>query len=83
MTNPDDLAAENARLREQVAALTEERDAIHRAFLGQLAKSDPGFTEEDMASAIPTGPWFEEFLRRIEAGDSNALDVVPFPKVGG
>ena len=80
--NPNDLTAENERLRQQVAALTVERDAINRAFLGQLAKTDPGFTEEDMASAIPSGPWLEEFLNRMVEGDPNAMDSIPTPAKG-
>lgn len=77
MTDPDDLAAENARLRQQLAEVTEERDILHRAVLKQLARNVPPLTEEDMASAIPSGPWLEEFLDRIAAGDPNAMDSFP------
>jgi hypothetical protein len=82
MTNPDDLTAENARLRQQLAEVTEERDILHRAVLKQLARNVPPLTEEDMASAIPSGPWLEEFVKRIQAGDPNAMDVVPTPDKG-
>lgn len=80
---PDDAAAaELARLREQLDTVTEERNFFRQAYLGELAKSDPGFTEEDMASAIPSGPWLEEFLNRMVAGDPNAADSIPSAKKG-
>ncbi len=82
MTNPDDLTAENARLRQQLAEVAEDRDFLRRAYLSQLALTAPPFTQEDMDSAVPTGPWFEEFLDRIAAGDPDAADSIPAPKKG-
>jgi hypothetical protein len=82
MTNPDDLTAENARLRQQLAEVTEERDILHRAYLKYLALTAPPITHEDMDSAIPSGPWLEEFLNRMVAGDPNAMDSVPAPQKG-
>jgi hypothetical protein len=82
MTNPDDLTAENTRLRQQLAAVTEERDILHRAYLKYLALTAPPITQADLDSAIPSGPWLEEFLDRMVAGDPNAMDSVPTPHKG-
>lgn len=82
MTNPEDLSAENARLRQQLAAVTEERDILHRESLKLLALTPPTLTEEDLATGVPSGPWLEEFVKRIAAGDPNAMDVVPTPDKG-
>jgi hypothetical protein len=82
MTNPDDLTAENARLRQQLAAVTEERDAFRQAYLSELARNAPPLTAEDMAAGIPSGPWLHEFLDRMVASDPNAIDSIPMPKKG-
>ena len=79
---PDDLTAENERLRAELATVTEERDILHRAVLKQLALNVPPLTEEDMAFAIPSGTWLEEFLDRLVEGDPNAMDSFPMPTKG-
>ncbi len=82
MTNPNDLTAENARLRQQLADVTVERDILHRAYLKYLALTAPPITQEDMDSAVPSGPWLKEFLDRMVAGDPDAMDSVPAAKKG-
>lgn len=76
------LSEENARLHLENAKAFEERDAFKRAYLDLIERSDPGFTKEDFENGIPTGPWFDEFLRRIEDGDPNAADCVPQHRTG-
>jgi hypothetical protein len=82
MTNSNDLTAENARLRQQLAEVTEERNILHRAYLKYLALTAPPISQEDVDSAVPSGPWLEEFLNRMVAGDPNAMESVPVPQKG-
>ena len=74
-TNPIQSDAES--LRQQVAALTEERDAFKKLYLSELAKNLTEVKPTDIADAVPTGPWFAEFITRLRAGDPNAIDSWP------
>jgi phage shock protein A len=65
------------RLRQQVAAVSAERDQFKQLYLGEIARNAPEVTQDDLDKAIPGGPWFEEFLKRLEAGDANAMDSWP------
>lgn len=73
----NELTRENERLRNEVALLTAERNAYHRAYLDQIAQTDAGLTSEQMKSAVAHGPWFEDFLRLVESGSADAESVIP------
>lgn len=74
-TNPNTADADN--LRQQVAALTEERDAFKKLYLSELAKNLTEVTPAEIGTAIPTGPWFAEFITRLRAGDPSAINSWP------
>jgi hypothetical protein len=65
------------RLRQQVVAVSAERDQFKQLYLGEIARNAPEVTQADLNNAVPVGPWFEEFLQRLEVGDSNAMDSWP------
>ncbi len=68
---------EAEQLRQQVAALAAERDQFRKLYLGELARNVPEVSQADLDAALPTGPWFDEFLHRLENGDANAMDSWP------
>ena len=67
---PDQLLAEmfreNERLRRQVEDARHERDQFKKLLLGELARNATELTEEDIASAVPAGPFFDQLIRRLE-----------------
>lgn len=69
--------AEAERLRQQVDALTIERDELKKLYLGELARQATEPSQSELAAAIPHGPWFDEFLARLQRGDPNAMDSWP------
>jgi hypothetical protein len=74
-TNPINPDAES--LRQQVAALTEERDAFKKLYLSELAKNLTEVSPSEIAAAVPTCPSFAEVITRLRAGDPNAIDSWP------
>jgi hypothetical protein len=65
------------QLRQEVTKLAAERDQFKKLYLVELARNSPDLTQADLEAAIPTGPWFNEFLSRLESGDADAMKVWP------
>ena len=68
---------EAEQLRQQVAELAAERDQYKKLYLVELARNVPDLTQADLDAAVPTGPWFNEFLKRLESGDVEAMKAWP------
>src|SRR6476660_4453949 len=65
------------QLRQEVAKLAAERDQFKKLYLVELARNSPDLTQADLDAAIPTGPWFDEFLTRLGKGDPDAMKAWP------
>jgi phage shock protein A len=69
--------AELEQLRQQVAAVSAERDQFKQLYLVEIARNAPEVTAADLDNAVPGGPWFDEFLKRLESGDPGAMESWP------
>jgi len=71
------LEGENARLRDLLTEMTKERDAFKRMYQAEWLKNDVPPTAEELAAAVPHGPWYQEMLDRLGRNDPNAFDSIP------
>ncbi len=66
---PEQLAAllrENESLRRQLDEAHRERDAFKSFFLDEFGRSPSPLTAEDLAGAVPAGPFFDKLIKRLE-----------------
>ena len=61
-----ELLRETEKLRRQVADAQGERDQFKTLYLAEAVGNDPKLTAEDIATAVPARPVFEELMRRLE-----------------
>ena len=61
-----ELLRETEKLRRQVADAQGERDQFKTLYLAEAAGNDPKLMAEDIATAVPARPVFEELMRRLE-----------------
>ena len=61
-----ELFRENERLRRQVEDARHERDQFKKLLLSELSRNATELTEEDIASAVPAGPFFDRLIQRLE-----------------
>jgi hypothetical protein len=61
-----DLLRDNERLRRQLQDMQRERDEYKQYYLWEMARNAPELTAEDLATAVPARPLFEEAIKRLE-----------------
>jgi hypothetical protein len=54
-----------------------ERDAFKRMYNDESLKNFIPPTPEELASAVPHGPWYQDMLDRLGRNDPNAFDSIP------
>ena len=61
-----ELLRENERLRRPVEDARHERDPFKSLLMSQLSRNATELTEEDIAGAVPAGPFFDRLIQRLE-----------------
>ena len=63
----EDPSSDDNALRQENTALRTERDEYRKALYAVLWQGVTPLTAEELATAEPLGPWFNELIEKLEA----------------